>query len=563
MSNQSNLRTLKNERHPSASDLPLLKAVPDHEPEIIDAEYVPLGQDPYVERDTNRGDAHAHQAGGANDVRFQGDSTPAASDPDNSEADNEHLAWILQIDSRTRQTDRCRYIRKWAKGVAPLPELERLAELGRAAEALKWAHVHPPTAILKAALKEAEGQVPGRVANAESSTTFKVVDPVPSSEPVTGADLASSLEAVLRKYTVLSGPSYVAVVLWILFTFVFDRFSICPLLVFASPTLRCGKSTLMALLSALVPRAIKTSNLTRAALYRISDALQPTLLLDEFETYSLGDENMRGIINGGHLKSQAFVVRAGGTGATAFSSWCPKALALIGTLPATLWDRSVVVPMHRKAPSQRVEQLRLDRLSEFQPLVQQAARWALDHGEELARAEPLVPPEMQSDRARDNWRPLLAIAEALGGDWAARARQAALELSAVVDDGLRGDIGVLLLQDMRTIFETRNSERLDTSVVLRDLAGMDERPWATFSGRRAMGPQRLANLLRPFGIQSKKWAEGGPERDFHRGYVRRDFAKAFESYLPQNPPHPPQPPQPKPPKKRTNPVLPPPSRPRP
>ena len=59
-----------------------------------------------------------------------------------------------------------------------------------------------------------------------------------------------------------------------------------------------------------------------------------------------------------------------------------------------------------------------------------------------------------------------------------------------------------------------------------------------------MGPERLANLLRPFGIQSKKWADRGRERDFHRGYVRQDFAKAFESYLPENPPRPPHPPRP-------------------
>jgi len=539
MQHQDSSERPKKEHSPGSHMPLLLEAVPpEHEIEIIDAEYVPLGQYPEVERDVHHDDRQNRAGETADGDGPQTDGAQAPSDAEHAEADNYHLAWILLIDSQTRQTDRCRYIREWAKGVAPLPELERLSELDRAVEWLKFRGVRSAATILKSALKEAD-----RHANADFGSAFQVVDPIPSADPVIGSDLASRLEALLRLYVVLPEPAYVAVVLWILLTFVFDRFSICPLLVFTSPTLRCGKTTMMALLSALVPRAIKASNLSRATLYRVA-SLRPTLLLDEFETYSCGDEAMRGIINSGHCKSHAFVLRVGISGPTAFSSWFPKSLAMIGSPAPTLSDRSVIVPIRRKARSKHVEQLRLDRLSEFQPLVQQAARWALDHGEELARAEPLVPPEMQSDRARDNWRPLLAIAEALGGEWVARARQAALELSAVVDDGLRGDIGVLLLQDMRTLFETRNSERLDTPTILRDLAGMDERPWATFSRGRAMGPERLANLLRPFGIQSKKWADRGRERDFHRGYVRQDFAKAFESYLPENPPRPPHPPRP-------------------
>ena len=539
MSNQAPIRSLKNEHHPGTGTPLLLEAMPPkNEPEVIDAEYVALEQNPDLGQETRHGDGQDHAAEPADDFRLPEDGCQAPSDPDDCKADNKYLAWILLIDSRTCQADRYRYIREWAKGVAPLPELERLAELDRAVEWLKHAGVRTAAAVLKAALKEA-----GRRPNADSSSAFQVADPVPSTDPVSGADLASRLEAILRLYVVLPEPAYVAVVLWILLTFVFDRFAICPLLVFTSPTLRCGKTTIMALLSALVLRPFKTSNASRATLYRMA-SWRPTLLLDEFETYSRGDDVMRGIINSGHCKSQAFVLRSGLSGLTKFSTWFPKSIAMIGSPAPTIADRSVIVPMRSRAPSEKVEPLRFDRLSDFQPLVQQAARWALDHGEELARAEPLVPPEVQSDRARDNWRPLLAIAEALGGDWAARTRQAALELSAVVDDGLRGDVGLLLLHDMQTIFDTRKSDRVDTTTILSDLAAMDERPWPTFSGGRAMGAERLANLLKPFGIHSQKWSDGGAKRDFHRGYFRQDFAKAFASYLPQNPPNPPRPPRP-------------------
>ena len=43
--------------------------------------------------------------------------------------------------------------------------------------------------------------------------------------------------------------------------------------------------------------------------------------------------------------------------------------------------------------------------------------------------DPLVPSELH-DRAADNWRQLLAIADAAGGDWTRRAREAALASSA-------------------------------------------------------------------------------------------------------------------------------------
>ena len=39
-----------------------------------------------------------------------------------------------------------------------------------------------------------------------------------------------------------------------------------------------------------------------------------------------------------------------------------------------------------------------------------------DHASELREADPVVPPELH-DRAADNWRPLLAIADLVGGEW--------------------------------------------------------------------------------------------------------------------------------------------------
>ncbi len=88
----------------------------------------------------------------------------------------------------------------------------------------------------------------------------------------------------------------------------------------------------------------------------------------------------------------------------------PKVIAGIGGLAETLEDRSIIIQAQRVAPGERVERLRLGRLGELEPLRQKCRRWADDHGDALSEADPAVP-DLMSDRAADNWRPLLAIAE--------------------------------------------------------------------------------------------------------------------------------------------------------
>ncbi|MEK7838677.1 MAG: DUF3631 domain-containing protein, partial [candidate division NC10 bacterium] len=54
---------------------------------------------------------------------------------------------------------------------------------------------------------------------------------------------------------------------------------------------------------------------------------------------------------------------------------------------------------------------------------------ACRHVDRLRAADPFVPDGV-GDRVADNWRPLLAIADAAGGRWPAEARKAATEISA-------------------------------------------------------------------------------------------------------------------------------------
>src|SRR5205814_1461573 len=101
-----------------------------------------------------------------------------------------------------------------------------------------------------------------------------------------------------------------------------------------------------------------------------------------------------------------------------------------------------------------VESFRYDRTEELDQLARKAARWAADNIALLRGADPDVPANLYN-RAADNWRPLLAIADAAGGEWPQRARAIA---AATVDADQIKRVG--LLADIREVFEAKDLERI-------------------------------------------------------------------------------------------------------
>jgi hypothetical protein len=62
----------------------------------------------------------------------------------------------------------------------------------------------------------------------------------------------------------------------------------------------------------------------RAALYCAIDRFHPTLLLDEGDTFLNDDPELRGVINAGHTRHTARVIRCVGEDSepAIFSTWC-------------------------------------------------------------------------------------------------------------------------------------------------------------------------------------------------------------------------------------------------
>ena len=140
---------------------------------------------------------------------------------------------------------------------------------------------------------------------------------------------------LLQRYLVLTPHQSVAVSLWIVHTFVYQRFTVTPRLMLTSPIRGCGKTTLLDLIEALCMRALKSDSITAAAVYHAVDREHSTLLIDEGDNLDLAVNGvLRAVLNSGHRKGGK-VTRCYHGQARSFATFAPAAVAAIGALPLT------------------------------------------------------------------------------------------------------------------------------------------------------------------------------------------------------------------------------------
>ena len=158
---------------------------------------------------------------------------------------------------------------------------------------------------------------------------------MPWEQPVEGALLIEDIAAMIRRFAIVDRSAVHAIALWIIFTYLIDEFDIAPRLDIHSPVMRCGKTRLLKPLAELVRRPLSCSNISAAEIYRTIDYVQPSLLMDEADTYisikrggnESSAEEIRGM-NSGHDRKHAFVIRSvprgdGAFESRKFSTFCP------------------------------------------------------------------------------------------------------------------------------------------------------------------------------------------------------------------------------------------------
>lgn len=330
----------------------------------------------------------------------------------------------------------------------------------------------------------------------------------------------------------------VACSLWAAHAHAMDAWESTPRLAFVSPEPGSGKSRALEITELLVPRPVAAVNVTPAYLFRkVADpAGRPTILHDEIDTVFGAKvrrdvEETRGLLNAGHRRG-AVTGRCKLVGKTVeteeIQAYCAVALAGLGDLPDTVASRAVIVRMRRRAPDEKVEAYRRRlHAGEGEQLRDRLSGWAAAIETDLAKARPEMPPGVE-DRAADVWEPLLAIADAAGGDWPGLARVAAVTF-VTVDQEMPATLGVRLLADIRSAFG--EAEHMATTTLLDALNTVDEAPWGDLRGK-PLDARSLSRLVQQYGVkpQTIRLVAGTA-----KGYRRSDFWDAWQRYLPQSP----------------------------
>lgn len=353
------------------------------------------------------------------------------------------------------------------------------------------------------------------------------------------AGLLNDVHVFVGRFVAYPSPeAHIAHTLWIVHSHLMQAWESTPRIAFLSPEPGSGKTRALEVSELLVPLPVEAVNVTPAYLFRKVGGQEgrPTILYDEIDTVfgpkAKDNEEIRGLLNAGHRRGAVAgrcVVKGRVVETEEIPAYCAVALAGLGGLPDTLLSRSVVIRMRRRAPGERVEPYRRRvHAAEGHALRDRLADWADQVSAHVTNVWPAMPPGIE-DRDADVWEPLLAVADAAGGDWPKRARVAAVALVALSKESTPS-LGIRLLADLRTVFG--DQDVMSTETILGKLHTLEESPWADLYGK-PLNARGLAKRLRQYELKSINVRIGG---QIVRGYRREDLWDAWSRYL-GPPPH--------------------------
>jgi hypothetical protein len=352
------------------------------------------------------------------------------------------------------------------------------------------------------------------------------------------AEILDDIEQFVSRFVVYpSEHERRAHVLWIAHAWLMDRWDSTPRIAFLSPEPGSGKSRALEVMDSLVPRPVHAVNTTPAYLFRKvadPDGL-PTILYDEVDTLfgpkAKDHEEIRGMINAGHRKGATAgrcVVRGKEVFTEELPAYCAVALAGLDDLPDTIMSRSVVVRMRKRSPDEVVESWRLRTIgAEADALKTRLEEWSAAAGKALVGDFWPEMPHGVEDRDADVWEALLAVADLAGGRWSNAARVTAVTL-VTASRRRPPSIGVLLLGDIKKVFDDSKSDKLSAKEIIEKLVAMPESPWKTIRNGEPIDDRGLSPRLRKYDIASKSHRVG---KAVFKGYSLAQFADAWKRYV--------------------------------
>jgi len=355
-----------------------------------------------------------------------------------------------------------------------------------------------------------------------------IVDDIEAYEyEVDAIELFNEVREVINDYLVLPKHADIILTLWVGFSHAYKAFAHCPRLIITSAEAECGKTMVLDVLETLTQRPVRADNITSAVFFRLVDRYKPTLFIDEYDTFIRQDENLRNVLNSGFKQSgKSWRCVGDNHDLKSFNTHAPLVLGGIGKLHDTVMTRSHIIKMQRALSNEIKKDFDSTCLEREKILCSKLVRWSKDNFDHLKDSKPTMPVDFKN-RQRDKWRPLVAVAEIVGGEWPALAFEA-----VAVNAGPRSlTIKELLLKDIKRLFEKSHTGRLKTKEVLDELHAMDTRSWAEWGrDKKPMTPNALSGMLGAFDIKPKLIRFS--EDEVARGYELSSFKEAFRRYLP-------------------------------
>jgi hypothetical protein len=196
---------------------------------------------------------------------------------------------------------------------------------------------------------------------------------------------------------------------------------------------------------------------------------------------------------------------------------------MIGQVPETLADRSIVVKMSRKLVEETCVPLKDFHPGPIRAKCKKFAR----QNQQIVKDAPQERVGGLNDRAADTYEPLAVIARMAGENWLQELTQAAVWLTSSQNVDTKGPT---LLLDVLEILLTVPSMKMFS----RDLAGAlrGERgfvPTQHFAEKKVT-EQVLATTLRRYGARPSTMRIG---REVNKGYSAQDFREALQHYVPR------------------------------
>jgi len=213
-------------------------------------------------------------------------------------------------------------------------------------------------------------------------------------------------------------PEYSLCSLWTVGTYLLPIWDAYPYLDIIGIR-RSGKTQLILLLQQLAFNAVLSSNISGPSLFRLTQSLRPTVLIDEAERLSEPERlsDIRQLLLSGYKKG-GYAIRSIGKEKkvpTRFEVYSPKAIVSIHGLEEYVADRSIQIIM-RRAPEDDPRNKRPIRENDprFEKVRHELYSFALSNWKPIQNLYDEIEIEKITARELEIWKPILTLAEYFG-----------------------------------------------------------------------------------------------------------------------------------------------------